>query len=69
MFSAGGDAIVAGTAKGLLYLPENLLKIIHRVLKTSNMFLDNEMNPTILNFGMAKFFEAKESKTNTNGVV
>ncbi|KAG1346938.1 hypothetical protein COCNU_06G007670 [Cocos nucifera] len=41
-----------------------LVCCIKRVLKTSNMFWENEMNPKISDFGMAK-----ESETNTNGVV
>lgn len=33
------------------------------------MLLDNEMNPKISDFGMAKICEADESEANTNKIV
>ncbi|KAH9627132.1 hypothetical protein KSS87_011620 [Heliosperma pusillum] len=62
--------IIEGIAQGILYLHKySRVKIIHRDLKSGNILLDEEMNPKISDFGMAKLFEQNESRANTKRVV
>ncbi|KAG6655465.1 hypothetical protein CIPAW_05G218600 [Carya illinoinensis] len=62
--------IIIGIARGILYLHhDSRLRIIHRDLKTSNILLDDEMNPKISDFGMARIFKGDQIQDRTNRVV
>lgn len=58
--------ICVGIARGLAYLhEESALKIVHRDIKTNNILLDEDLNPKISDFGLAKLDEEEKTHIST----
>ncbi|CAA7037146.1 unnamed protein product [Microthlaspi erraticum] len=61
--------IIGGIGRGILYLHQDSpLKIIHRYLKVDNILLENDMNPKIADFVMAKICGMDQTTENTSRV-
>ncbi|KAL0846564.1 hypothetical protein Bca101_019810 [Brassica carinata] len=61
--------IIGGLARRILYLhQDSRLTIIYHDVKASNILLDDDMNPNIVDFGMARIFGLEQPRANTSKI-
>ncbi|PIN21646.1 Serine/threonine protein kinase [Handroanthus impetiginosus] len=62
--------ITLGIAQGLAYLHHDLMPpIIHRDIKSTNILLDDDYQPKVADFGIAKVLQARGSKDSSTTVI
>ncbi|PHU19160.1 Receptor-like serine/threonine-protein kinase SD1-6 [Capsicum chinense] len=62
--------MIQGIARGLVYLHrDSCLRVIQRYLKAISVLLDDDMNPKISDFGLARTFQVTQELANTNRIV
>ena len=58
--------IILGTARGFAYLHEEFhIRIIHRDIKSNNILLDDDFQPKIADFGLARLLPENKSHFST----
>ncbi|KAK4278108.1 hypothetical protein QN277_016000 [Acacia crassicarpa] len=58
--------VILGVARGLTYLHEEFhVRIIHRDIKINNILLDDDLQPKIADFGLARLFPDDKSHLST----
>ncbi|KAL6197313.1 hypothetical protein ACLB2K_032922 [Fragaria x ananassa] len=57
--------ICVGIARGLAFLHDGILKIVHRDIKTTNVLLDRDFNAKIADYGLAKLDEEEHTHIST----
>ena len=57
--------ILVNVARGLTYLHDSHLCIMHKDIKATNILLDDDLNPKIADFGLAKLFASDRTHMST----